>query len=784
MRIVHFLFVSYCILCFNIYNTAQNPQLVIDLAGAVQNTDSQWEIPISYLASTTVTTLNFTMNYNNILSIDTVKGTSQAVSDNFSYDYTNATNPNLLGFEAVSTTGTTSDDPMFLLVVNVNFGTDPPQQYQLGDVAAQINEIPTTEVLILNSDNCSLNSAFIFGNYNADLITSITLNPGVGPSNTIDNSSLTLGDGTTIDNPTIGTPINHTYASPGAYNVCYNIYDTANSCSDSYCAYSYAYICDYTTNPVRQYCDADSNRIAYEFTITGGKPSIAQGEKYTIALEHTNTNPEYLVQPSHYPLNPKAGDVVTVKIDADTPYNTEVIVQIMDDGNCIGYEYIIHDTNFWMLVGESGEGAIHYKQAPAAPEDRCCIADACTDTYFRADGDTLATQICKGNVLSCACEPLRHPDYAYTYLLTDVDNNIIDTDTLGQFSSQDLPANETYFIYAYSESTINPSSTSVSFATNISDLQGAGSGCFMVSSPCAFAVIDNSLNLSTINNAASCAVCPNGSAMAIPTDGESPYTFIWSNNSTAQELTAVPPATYSVTVSDNKGCEAVDTALITHNGANMQARVLLEGAYDSASQSMETNLLTNGLLPANQPFNVAPWHYAGWESVTVFPPNTTDWVLLELVNASDSIVARRAALLRNDGAILEVDGTPGVNSSQALTGEAHALIVRHRNHIAVKSTHNIHLPTSSPYDCTNFANILSGDTQMAFMLPNTYALRAGDSNADGVINIVDFNLFQSNLANVNLYHHSDFSLNGHITIGDFNVYKNNASHIGLSCIRY
>ena len=53
------------------------------------------------------------------------------------------------------------------------------------------------------------------------------------------------------------------------------------------------------------------------------------------------------------------------------------------------------------------------------------------------------------------------------------------------------------------------------------------------------------------------------SATAIPTGGQSPYTFVWSNGSTSDTATDLVDGTYTVNVTDNQKCTKVGTAIIS-----------------------------------------------------------------------------------------------------------------------------------------------------------------------------------------------------------------------------
>lgn len=54
----------------------------------------------------------------------------------------------------------------------------------------------------------------------------------------------------------------------------------------------------------------------------------------------------------------------------------------------------------------------------------------------------------------------------------------------------------------------------------------------------------------------------NGTATSSPTGGTSPYTFAWSNGQNTQTITGLAPGSYTVTVTDTKGCTIVRTVVV------------------------------------------------------------------------------------------------------------------------------------------------------------------------------------------------------------------------------
>ena len=115
-------------------------------------------------------------------------------------------------------------------------------------------------------------------------------------------------------------------------------------------------------------------------------------------------------------------------------------------------------------------------------------------------------------------------------------------------------------------------------------------------------------------------------------------------------------------------------------------KIFLEGPYNS--NNMNNNLdLSNTLI---QPYHNLPWNYLGGEKTTqsfITNNNIVDWVLLELRTGSSAseataVVSSRAALLRNDGVILDTDGSDFISFPQTTAGDYY-LTVYHRNHLPI-----------------------------------------------------------------------------------------------------
>lgn len=112
----------------------------------------------------------------------------------------------------------------------------------------------------------------------------------------------------------------------------------------------------------------------------------------------------------------------------------------------------------------------------------------------------------------------------------------------------------------------------------------------------------------------------NGTATANPTGGTAGYTYLWSNNATSQSIANLAPGSYTVSVTDSRGCSAVQTVTVnafgcslmasasftnvTCNGANNgTATVTLSGAANPVSYAWSNGATTQSVS------NLSPGSY-------------------------------------------------------------------------------------------------------------------------------------------------------------------------------
>jgi hypothetical protein len=124
-------------------------------------------------------------------------------------------------------------------------------------------------------------------------------------------------------------------------------------------------------------------------------------------------------------------------------------------------------------------------------------------------------------------------------------------------------------------------------------------------------------------------------------------------------------------------------------------KTFLQGAYNTGlGRHKDVTPAWAAILNANalnQPYNTAAFgNYNGGESVApgfftsdgTHARDITDWVLLEVKDASLVTVARRAALVREDGKIVDINGDTLITFNGLGTGNFY-LTVRHRNHLGI-----------------------------------------------------------------------------------------------------
>jgi hypothetical protein len=219
------------------------------------------------------------------------------------------------------------------------------------------------------------------------------------------------------------------------------------------------------------------------------------------------------------------------------------------------------------------------------------------------------------------------------------------------------------------------------------------------------------------------------------------------------------------------------TGTMRASPACVNTRVMLEGPFGGGS--MSTTLRTAGYIPASQPYNTAPWNYMGTESVASIPAGVVDWVLMQLRSNTTTTVASRAAFVKSDGSVVDLDGVSPVAFPNLAAGNYY-VVVRHRNHLAIMSANPVALSESSGlYDFSTAQNKAYGTEPMRGLgSGNTapFALYAGDATGDGQVNASDRSGVDNNL-NLTGFMNADVSLDGQVNATDRSRVDNSLNRV-------
>jgi hypothetical protein len=181
----------------------------------------------------------------------------------------------------------------------------------------------------------------------------------------------------------------------------------------------------------------------------------------------------------------------------------------------------------------------------------------------------------------------------------------------------------------------------------------------------------------------------------------------------------------------------------------------LQGAYSVTSSRHKD--VTSGwatILKNNatsQPFTAAPFSYSGTESVpssvftsTAGTTDIVDWVLLEFRTAAPpaAAVARKAAFIREDGRIVDLDGVSDVSlDNSVLPAGNYYVTIRHRNHLPVRTATAIAISAVTPlYDFTTAQSKAFQQTTPVLQNPamkevqtGVFGMWAGDVNRNNKV---------------------------------------------------
>ncbi|PID61270.1 MAG: hypothetical protein CR986_03140 [Ignavibacteriae bacterium] len=129
-------------------------------------------------------------------------------------------------------------------------------------------------------------------------------------------------------------------------------------------------------------------------------------------------------------------------------------------------------------------------------------------------------------------------------------------------------------------------------------------------------------------------------------------------------------------------------------GVTIEAKIFLQGAYNTQTHLMNTTLRDNNLLPLISPYT------KDQRTVENIDESIVDWVLVELYyTLNDEAIVSKSVFVKNNGMLCLEDGSTKIPLDAP--SDDYYLVIRHRNHLAVASKEKISVSAATPiYDFT------------------------------------------------------------------------------------
>ncbi len=276
-------------------------------------------------------------------------------------------------------------------------------------------------------------------------------------------------------------------------------------------------------------------------------------------------------------------------------------------------------------------------------------------------------------------------------------------------------------------------------------------------------------------------------------------------NGTYQPLTSFaglngtsPNGTWTLTINDLVGgdggsLQTWSLEIITDCNVSVQSKVFLA---NQSNGTMDDYLRQLQVIPLNDPYANAALPYDDSGNFTFVPAgqtatttqtvldnnNVVDWVFVELrtgTPGATTVAASKSALLKNDGTLINPNGTPF--SFVGVTAGNYYVAIKHRNHSGFMTANTVALPTASLLNLTNGTVTFYEPNHAALneVAPGVFVMWTGDANVDTSIDGGDVTLARTlSGAVVDEYHQADVNLDGSVDGGDVTAIRLNSGSVG------
>lgn len=229
-------------------------------------------------------------------------------------------------------------------------------------------------------------------------------------------------------------------------------------------------------------------------------------------------------------------------------------------------------------------------------------------------------------------------------------------------------------------------------------------------------------------------------------------------------------------VSDN----TVNNVIISEGFINpmvikLNAKMFLEGAYDSNVGVMRDDLRNIAIIPTTSPYadalvaNSSVFNLGGTSGTGLSDDDIVDWVWVELRDANDNttVVSSRSALIQRDGDVVEVDGINFLTINVGVGN--YFLSLSHKNHLGVITITTKGFASGvTSIDITMDSNLIQGGANgIANLGDGNFGLYSGDFNGDGQVQNTDKTAVEQQRG-LSGYNNADIDMNGEVQNTDLN----------------
>lgn len=194
-------------------------------------------------------------------------------------------------------------------------------------------------------------------------------------------------------------------------------------------------------------------------------------------------------------------------------------------------------------------------------------------------------------------------------------------------------------------------------------------------------------------------------------------------------------------------------------------KVFLEAPYNNGK--MNSALSSSNDFPTSQPYNKEPWNLDQNANINEnLKSNYIDWIIVELRKENSQTTYRKAGILTLEGNVVNNDAT-NFSFENIISGEYYIVLV-HRNHLDIISSTKVMVNSEEElgYDFTYSQSSVIGIQPMTKMDDGRFAMIAGDGDANGIINNLDFGKVANNIP-AKGYLNGDLNMDGTINVLDY-----------------